>query len=264
MTMLNTEAKTPEPEKLPQSDTNLSQQNVDTNLSQDQQTQQITEQSQVTNEDPDWRKFREARKKDREERNAAEARAAEKEREAEALKAALEAAFVGKSAPSAQAYQQYYGMDQSQEETEEQRIERMVEQKLAKKEAEYKKQHEEEERRSYPQRILRDMPDFNQVCSQENMDYFDYHYPELSRTLQRLPEGYDKWHDAYHQIKKFVPNHATAKKEAMRADINSNKPRSMSTAGPSPTGERSQETWQEVESRRAQRYAEMQRAMKGV
>lgn len=215
-------------------------------------------------EDPNWKAFREARKRDRLEREAAEKRAAEKEKEVAALKAAMEAAFNTKNTPSPQAYQDYYGINQQPEETEEQRIERMVEQKLAKKEEEYKRQQAEYEARTYPQRLLKDMPDFNQVCSQENLDYLDFHYPEISRPLQRLGEGYDKWHDTYHAVKKLIPNHSTAKKEAMRADINANKPKSMSSSGPSPTGEPVRSTWQEAEERRAANWARMQRTLKGV
>ncbi len=67
---------------------------------------------------------------------------------------------------------------------------------------------------------MRDFPDFSRVCSQENLDYLDYHYPEISRPLQRLGDGYDKWHDTYHAVKKFIPGHAEAKKDAMKAEIN--------------------------------------------
>jgi len=218
-------------------------------------------------EDPDWRAFREARKKDRAEREAAERRAAEKEQEVAALKAAMEAAFATKTTPSPQAYQQYYGINQGNEqidETEEQRIERKVNELLSKKEEQYKKDQVEFERREYPNRIKRDFPDFGLVCSQDNLDYLDYHYPEVSRPLQRLSEGYDKWHDIYHAVKKFIPNHSTAQKEAMRAEINGNKPRSISSPGPTPPGTPVRQSWQDVEARRAENYARMQRIIKGV
>lgn len=265
MTALNPEAPQTAPVQLTET---VAHQAIDNNVPQ----QQAENKTQIsvdatgteTTESPDWRAFREARKRDREERQAAERIAAEKAKEVEALKAAMEAAFTAKSSPTPQAYQQYYGMNQEPEETEEQRIERKVNEMLSKKEQQYKQEQEEYERREYPNRLLREMPDFNQVCSQENLDYLDFHYPEVSRPLQRLGEGYDKWHDTYHAVKKLIPNHSTAKREAIKADINANKPRSMSSMGPSPTGERSRETWQEVEARRAQRYAEMQRTLKGV
>lgn len=270
MTALNSEVKQ-ETQTQAKIDTNLPQQNVDASLSQQNsetpvQTKQESKESE-NHEDPNWRAFREARKKDRADREAAERRAAEKEQEVAALKAAMEAAFSSKSAPSTQAYQQYYGMNQNGdhiEETEEQRLERKLNDLLAKRDEKYKREKAEEEQREYPRRLMRDFPDFSQVCSQENLDYLDYHYPEISRPLQRLGEGYDKWHDTYHAVKKFIPNHATAKKEAFKAEINSNKPRSISSSGPSPTGERARENWQEVEARRAENWARMQRTMKGV
>lgn len=270
MTALNPEVKQPETEAQVALDTNVSRQNVDANLSQqkieDKEQSSQNPSAEGTVEDPNWRAFREARKKDRAEKEAAEKRAAEKEQEVAALKAAMEAAF-SKSAPSPQAYQEYYGTNQGydqHEETEDQRIEKKVNKLLAEKEDQYRREQVEHERREYPNRLSKDFPDFGHVCSQENLDYLDFHYPEVSRPLQRLNEGYDKWHDIYHAVKKFIPNHSTAKKEALRADINSNKPRSISSSGPSPTGTKSMESWQEAEARRAENWARMQRTLKGV
>lgn len=271
MTALNPEAKQPDSQPQVKSDVDLSQQKVDATLAQqkldspEQNKAEIKESE--TLEDPNWKAFREARKRDRAEKEAAERKAAEKEQEVAALKAAMDAAFSAKSNPSPQAYQQYYGMNQTYEkpdETEEQRIARLVDEQISKKEEQYRKQRIEEEHREYPRRLMKDFPDFSQVCSQENLDYLDYHYPEISRPLQRLGDGYDKWHDTYHAVKKFIPNHSTAKKEAVRADMNSNKPRSISSTGPSPTGENVRQSWQDVEARRAENWARMQRTMKGV
>ncbi|MEN6512219.1 MAG: hypothetical protein ABFD00_10385 [Chloroherpetonaceae bacterium] len=218
-----------------------------------------------TNEDPNWRAFREARKKDRAEREAAEKKALEKEKENAALKAAMEAAF-SKSSPSVQAYQQYYGINQDylNEETEEQKIERKVNELLQRKEEQYKKEQAEYEMREYPNRLKKDFPDFNHICSPENLDYLDYHYPEVSRPLQRLTEGYDKWHDIYHAVKKFIPNQSDVKKESLRADINNLKPKSISSPTISPQGEKSLESWQEIEQRRAANWQRMTKIMKSA
>lgn len=269
MTALNPEVKSPESQAQVKTDTPVSQTNPDPNLPQKKienldQNKQTENKEGESADDPNWKAFREARKKDRAEREEAIKRATEKEQEVAALKAAMEAAFSAKSSPSPQAYQQYYGMNEQPEENEEQRIERKVNELISKKEEQYRREQIEHEQREYPNRIKKDFPDFSQVCSQENLDYLDFHYPELSRPLQRLPEGYDKWHDTYHAVKKFLPNHSTAKKEAIRADMNSQKPRSISSSGPSPTGEKGRESWQEVEAKRAENYARMQRIMKGV
>lgn len=263
MTVLND----PQPEK--PVETSLAAQKADFNLAQpksENPDQNNTTAAAETSEDPNWKAFREARKKDRAEREAAERRAMEKEQEIAALKAAMEAAF-SKSAPTPQAYQQYYGINQGQDEiseSEEQRIERKVVELLSKKEAQFRKEQEEREMREYPTKLQRDFPDFGNVCSQENLDYLDYHYPEVSRPLQRLREGYDKWHDIYHAVKKLIPNHSSAKKDIIRADINTSKPKSMSTSNPSPTGGAVRESWQEQEARRAENWMRMQQRMKGV
>lgn len=269
MTSLNSENKPVEATAPVQAEGSILSQS-DQNLSQKQQQQlqqKPSEGGTEAQEDPNWRAFREARKKDRAEKEAAERRAVEKEAEVTALKAAMEAAFSAKSAPSPQAYNQYYGINQGYdqpEESEEQKIERKVNELLAKKEEQYRKEQAEYEQREFPKRLMKDLPDFGQVCSQENLDYLDFHYPEISRPLQRLGDGYDKWHDTYHAVKKLIPNHSTAKKEASRAEINSNKPKSISSTGPSPTGEKVREGWQDTEARRAENWARMQRTMKGV
>lgn len=210
-----------------------------------------------THEDPNWRAFREARKKDRIEKEAAERRAAEKEAEATALKAAMEAVF-SKSAPQ-------YGVTSGDQvdETEEQRIEKKVESILAQKEAQYAKEHAERERSEFPSRLKRDLPDFGSVCSQEALDYLDFHYPEISRPLQRLPDGYDKWHDIYHAVKKLIPNQQS-KKDASKATANNLRPKSISSPSPSPSGDTPRESWQETERRRAENWARMQRIKNGL
>lgn len=237
MTVITTENKSENSFNQEKIETSTESQNIDSKVSKENQPSDKSNHSQQsepedTEKDPNWRAFREARKKDRAEREAAERRASEKEQEVAALKAAMEVAF-SKNAPSPQAYQQYYGINNeaSGEESEDQRIERIINQRLEKKEIENERKRQEREIQEYPMRLMKDFPDFNNVISQENRDYLDYHYPEISRPLGRLSDGYDKWSDIYHAIKKFVPNSNSAKKEALRADINSNKPKSMSSTG---------------------------------
>ncbi len=40
--------------------------------------------------------------------------------------------------------------------------------------------------------VKKDFPDFDHIVNAENLDYIDYHYPEVSRPLQRLNDGYEK------------------------------------------------------------------------
>jgi hypothetical protein len=210
-------------------------------------------------EDPNWKAFREARKKDRADREAAERKALEKQAEVEALKAAMEAAF---SKSSHHVEQQSYDRP---EETEDERIEKKVQAALSIREAAAEKARIEREKQEYPNRLMKTYPDLNQVISQENLDYLDYHYPEISRPLQRLHDDFDKWSDIYNAIKKFVPNNTTAKKEAQKAEINMNKPKSISSHGITQPGEaRSFSNMQDIEAKRAARYAEMKRIINGV
>lgn len=237
-------------------DTNLAQPQTDTTQNQKTETNQVTIPEPVEN--PDWRAFREARKKDRAEREAAEKRAAEAAEKAEAMKAAMEA-LLSRNAPQ----QQQNAAWGQEEETEEQRISKLVDMRLAAKEAEYARQREEEERKHYPQRLQQNFPDLNQVLSQENLDYLDYHYPEVSRPLQRLQEGYDKWSDIYAAVKKFVPNQANAKRDVAKAESNFQKPRSMSAAAMSqPESQPGSHVL--TEEKRQANWARMQRLLKGV
>jgi hypothetical protein len=240
--------------KQDQVDTNLHQQKVDTDFSQQQGQEKI---QKTLEDDENFKAFREGRKKDRLEREAAERRAAEKEEEAAALKAAMDAAFSAK--PN---YQQHQYIEPT-DESEDQKIEKKVNAIIAQREAFAAKEKIEREMQEYPNRLSKDFPDFHHVISQENRDYLDYHYPEISRPLSRLQDGYEKWSDIYHAIKKLVPNSSTAKREAQKAEINQAKPRSMSGATvtqPSPT------TAAHIisEERKAANWARMTSSIKGV
>lgn len=267
MTVQNSEGANNQGASTVPAEVKTSNQDIDQNVSQQKfENQEQNNNSSVekeSQEDPNWRAFREARKRDRAEKEAAERRAIEKEQEIAALKAAMEAAF-SKGSPSPQAYQQYYGINEAPEESEDQRIERKVVELLSKKQQQLEKERQEREHQEYPTRLNKDLPDFRQVCSQENLDYLDYHYPEVSRPLQRLSDGYDKWSDIYHAVRKFVPNHSTAKKESIRADINNNKPKSISSPEMTQSGQPVKESWQQIEQRRADNWARMQRTLKGI
>lgn len=227
-----------------------------------QQKNEITQQDQnnleESKEDPNWRAFREARKKDRAEKEAAERRAAEKEAEATALKAAMEAAFARNPAPQQQ--QNEYGYQQ--EDTEDERIEKKVQTALAQREAAAQQQQQQREQQEYPNRLVQTYPDFNSIVTSENLDYLEYHYPEVTRPLRRHAEGYDKWSDIYHAVKKFVPNSTTARKEAAKAEANFSKPKSISSTGLTQNTQTS--NMQLSEDRKAANWARMQQVMKGV
>lgn len=237
-------------------DTIVSQQKPDTNIAQENKP------ADETQEDPNWRAFREARKKDKAEREAAQRKAAEKEAEVAALKAAMEAAF-SKGMP-----QQQYASEQGsyqQEETEDERINKKVEAALEKRLIQEENNRQEREKQQLPQRLKQAFPDYDQVVNEENGNYLEYHYPEVYRTLLRQPENFETCADIYKVVKKLIPNAGGAKKEAAKAEINQNKPRSISSAGITQPGESTnRSSMQEIESRRAARYQEMQKILKSV
>jgi|ERR1700690_558574 len=216
---------------------------------------------QSETEDPNWKAFREARKKDRAEKEEAQRRLAEKEAEASALKAAMEAAFSKSPVSNQQQNNNYY---QENEESEDARIEKKVQAAIAAKEQQYERERIEREQREYPQRLVKSYPDFNNVISQENLDYLDYHYPEISRPLNRLHDGYDKWSDIYHAIKKLIPNQGSAKKEAARADANFNKPKSISSPALTQTGGESYGSAKLSEERKKANWERMQKMLRSV
>lgn len=262
MTVTQAENKTETPTIQEKVDTNV-QPKTDAAITQ--QPPQEAKAQETTNEDPNWKAFREARKKDRAEREAAERRAAEKEAEVAAYKAAMEAAFA-KSTPSHQAYQQHYGLQSGfgeQETTEEHLLEKKIEAALNARLQAHEKARQEQEQREYPQRLNQTFPDFSTVINQDTLDYLDYHYPEVSKPLQRLPDGYDKWADIYRAVKKFVPNHSSANKEAARAEANFNKPKSMSSPQITQPGQAKGSHILSEEKKMAN-WQRMQMALKGV
>lgn len=207
-----------------------------------------------TVEQINWKKFRETRERERKEKEASDKRAADKEAEASALKAAMEA-LLNKSQPQQQQY------SESSEETEEQRIERKVQESLLRNE---KKREEERQRREIadlPQKLESTFSDFKQVCSQENMDYLQYHYPEVAAGYKHAPDTFETWANIYKAMKKFVPN-PDSKRDERRIEKNLAKPQSMSVPGSTQTGDSA--PTELTEKRRQDNWLRMQKVLKGA
>lgn len=205
----------------------------------------------------DWNRFREARAIDRKRAEESAAKAAEREAEVSALRAALEASL-NKPQPQNQ-YQPSY--DQ-QEETQEQLIARHVAQALKTKEAEEEKRRHERETQEYPQRLRQTFPDFQNTIADENLDYLEFHHPELAKSLSRQPQSFEKWADIYNAVKRYVPMNVS-KKEIAKADKNLLKPQSMSAASMS-TGGTAVPSHKLDEARKMANWERMQREMKSL
>ena len=224
---------------------------VETNVVQENTPQETPEQI-------NWKKFREAREAERKQKEAAEKRALEKEQEAAALKAAMEAILNKPQIPQrGQAPSNYYEEDL----TEEQRIENKIAEMMAIKERQAEQERLQREQREYPQRLAATYSDFNSICSAENLDYLEYHYPEIAESFSHRPEGFDKWSAVYKAVKKLVPNATNSRKDQMRAEQNFNKPQSMAVPGVTQVGDTAPVKLDD--KRRADNWARMQKIMRG-
>lgn len=231
------------------------QDKIETNITQEKQNKPIEESDQ----DRNWRVFRENRQKEREQAAKEQQARIAAEKEAAALKAALEAIVNKPSTNSVDISRNQY----EDEETEEQRIENKVAAALAKKEAEYERKRQEKEAQEFPQKLEATFKDFSKICSSENLDYLEYHHPELARSLGKMPQGFDKWADIYNAVKRYVPN-PDSQKDSMKADKNLQKPQSMSHSTMSQSGSTSTSSMKEIEARRAENWKRMQKQLKGI
>ena len=200
-----------------------------------------------------WKKFRENREKERKEREEIERDRAKKAEENAALKAALE---VLANKPSNQSNNQ----DQT-EETEEQRVRRQIKEGIEAHDREKEAERAKREAQELPQMLQRNFTDFNSVCSNENLDYLEFHYPEVAAPYKHLPDSYEKWANIYKAVKRFVHNPDSAK-DQKKAEKNFNKPQSMAVPGSTVTTDTPPSLLDD--KRKENNWLRMQRRMKGL
>lgn len=207
-----------------------------------------------TQEQINWKKFREAREVERKQKEAAEKKAAEKEAEATALKAAMDALL--SKTPANHHPQQ----PDEQEISEDDRINRKVQEALEERDRRYQEEKRKIEQQEYPHRLIANFTDFNQICNTENLDYLEFHYPEVAQAFSQMPEGYNKWAAVYKAVKRFVPN-PDSKKDSAKADKNFAKPQAISIAGKTQVGDSAPQKLDD--KRRMDNWNRMQKVMKG-
>ncbi len=210
-----------------------------------------TEASQDSEKEINWKRFREAREVDRKRREEAERESQKKAEENMALRAALESVV---SRP-----QQNTSYDQP-EETEEQKITRLVDARMADRDKKDQEARAIREQQELPNRLSSNFSDFNQVCSSENLDYLEYHYPEISAAFKNLPDSYDKWSNIYKAVKRFVAN-PNSGKDQKKAEKNFGKPQSMAAPGVTSTTDNAPIMLDE--KRRQDNWRRMQQRIKG-
>jgi hypothetical protein len=221
-------------------------------LNTNEVSQQISPTNAPSDETPEqinWKKFREERARERKEKEEIEKDRSKKAQEVSALKAALEA-LANKPAENSE----------REEETDEDKITRKVNEALAQKEREYEEKRRIKEHEEAPQRLASTYSDFNEVCNTENIDYLEFHYPEVAAPYKHLPDTYEKWAAIYKAIKRFVPN-PSSKQDQKKAEKNFNKPQSMSAPGVTTTGDHAPRMLDD--KKRADNWTRMQRVMRG-
>ncbi len=205
-----------------------------------------------TPEQINWKKFREAREQERKAKEQSDRDLAKKTEEATALKAAMDALLNRQQSQPSQS--------SNEDESDEDRLQKRIDEALAKRDRQYAEEKKQVEQREFPQRLASTFSDFDQVCSAENLDYLEYHYPEVAAPYKHLPDGFDKWASVYKAVKRFVPN-PSSKKDQNSAEKNFNKPQSMAVSGTTQTTDSAPMNLDD--KRRQDNWSRMQRVMKG-
>lgn len=195
----------------------------------------------------DWKRFKEARKLERQQKEEAERSAARTAKENEALKAVVDA-LVNKPNQASTS---------NEEESDDDRIQKRIDAALANERRRVEEERRQREHAEFPQRLVAAHPDFDSVCTAENIDYLEYHKPAIAKAFKAAPDGFDKWSGVYQAIKEFVPNHSSTK-DQKKAERNLGKPQAMSQAGVTQTGDtapqmlddrRKQDNWRRMQLR---------------
>lgn len=211
------------------------------------------EQEAAPKNSKDWERFREARAQERKRAEELAIQAEKSRQEAAALRAALDASL---NKPQQQSYD--YGHN---EETNEQIIEKKVLELMTKREQEAIRLRQEQELKELPQVLARNHENFDQICSTENLDYLEFHHPEIAVGFKYMPDGYDKWSAIYKAVKKFVPN-TNSGNDMKKAERNLQKPQSVSAPVVGTPGQSLPVVLDEA--RRAANWERMQKTLKGL
>lgn len=197
-----------------------------------------------------WAQFRELREKERREKLEAQKIAEQRKAEADALKAAMEAILNKQSQQEDNVYVS---------EDEQQKINRLVNEAIEKKIRQHEELQKQKELQELPKRLNETYRDFDKVCNTENLDYLEYHYPEVAKGFRYMPEGIEKWSSIYQAVKKFVP-FENKKQDEARIERNLQKPQAnvpaMHDTSPATVG------WKLTEEQKAANWARMRKDMK--
>lgn len=203
-----------------------------------------------TDDEKNWKAFRDERKKEREQLHEAQKEAHQRKEEAKALKSAMDSLLDKPKNSSSTDYDDDH-------DSEEKRIQREVERILSERDKKNASAEEERRKHEVPVRLRQDYNDFDKIVTTENLDYLEFKYPEVANALKHTPEGYDKWKNAYQAVKRFVPS---AGQDPKKAEDNLAKPRSMAS-GVASTGDSA--PVQVDDKRKADNWKRMQKIIRG-
>lgn len=216
---------------------------------QDQAAEEPSEETtpEKTEEDPEqinWRKFREERERERRER-AEEQQALERKRqEAAALKEVVDTLMSKQDHPMTQQQQEQMIADLIDEDIPTGRdIKQFVDSKLPdiinrildSREKSAAEERQKKELESMPTKLRQAHTDFDKVVTQENLDYLDYHHPEIAKALSYMPNGFEKWSSVYSTVRKLVPSSGAS--DLRRMESNAMKPQAASAVASPPSAE---------------------------
>lgn len=227
------------------------EQKTASNQEQQAQTPAQTPEVQPTDDDRNWKAFREERKKERDELQMAKQEADKRTKEAQALKIAMDSLL---DKPQNTVHHEY----DDDHDSEEKRIQREVEKILSAREKKTAAATEERQKNEIPVRLRQEFSDFDKVVTTENLDYLQFKYPEVANGYQNSPDGYLKWKNLYAAVKRFVP---AATQDPTKAESNLNKPRSMAS-GVAQTGDSAPVMVDD--KRKSDNWQRMQKIMRGA
>lgn len=226
-----------------------------------------------TQDQINWRKFRESREKERieKEKELEEERkkASSAQEQAKAFKEALDAVMNKEQTPSPAQQSQESDMDFNSLDMPtgkeiasftQKSINEGIQKGLEKYIAEQKRVSQEKDQQQLPKKLRDSHDNFDKICSQENLDYLEYHYPEVAVPYSQMPDSYSKWSNIYKAIKKFVPN-TDVKADKQKMEKNLNSPQSISAVGSQAEAATSKGVHQ---TKKEQNWARMQKIMKGL
>lgn len=152
-------------------------------------------------------------------------------------------------------------LDYDQEPSEEDKIAKAVKKALDAERSRQEQENIRKEQAEFPQKLVQAFPDFDNVCTTENLDYFEFHYPEAAAPFKNLPDSFDKWSKIYRAVKRFVPT-PNSKKDQAKAEKNFNKPQAMAAGGVTSTGDTA--PMDVTQAKRDANWNRMQRVMRSV